>query len=224
MHAERPADSQWIVRASARPPGGHCPRISQPAAAKAIGASQNKMSRARPGTGPDPDESRPSPGCTALAAASSARWRRGPPRSRPGEVDARVVLRRGGGTAAFQARVRRLERGAELIRAYGPEWFLGSSRLRPTPACVFGGDEAAVAEHLRRGRLLLGDASRHRFSFSRSAHCCRISAGAEVMAEQIDALIEASQSPPRRPPHHRPRAPHDLHGHTRVSTSTTAKP
>ena len=89
------------------------PRISQTAAAKAIGASQKrKISRAGPGTGSLPrTRYAPSPGCTALAAASSAHWRRGPRRSRP----ARSMP--GSSCAAAAARPRSRRACASLSKA-----------------------------------------------------------------------------------------------------------
>jgi Domain of unknown function (DUF5753)/Helix-turn-helix domain len=172
------------------------PRVSQTAAAKAIGASQNKISRAETGHWVlTPDEVRT---LARLYGASSgeqrtlAAWAAA---LAPGEVDARVILRRGGGTAAFQARVRQLEQGAELIRAYQPGMILGQLQTEAYARVVFGGDEAAVAERLRRSQLLLGDASRRWVLVQPIGALLWNLGGAEVMAEQIDALIEASRLP-----------------------------
>lgn len=172
------------------------PRVSQTAAAKAIGASQNKISRAETGHwvltpdevrilarlyGAGRDEQRTLAGWAAALA--------------PGEVDARVILRRGGGTAAFQARVRQLEEGAELIRAYQPGMVLGQLQTAAYARVVFGGDEAAVAERLRRSQLLLGDDSRRWVLVQPMGALLWNLGSAEVMAEQIEALIAASRLP-----------------------------
>jgi hypothetical protein len=172
------------------------PRVSQTAAAKSIGASQNKISRAETGHWVlTPDEVRilarlygAGSGEQRLLAAWAAALA-------PGEVDARVILRRGGGTAAFQARVRQLEEGAELIRAYQPGMVLGQLQTEAYARVVFSGDEEAVAERLRRSQLLLGDASRRWILIQPMGALLWNLGGAEVMAEQIDALIETSRLP-----------------------------
>lgn len=172
------------------------PRISQTVAAKAIAASQNKISRAEAGQwvltpaevrtlarlyGADREERR---ALEAWAAALA-----------PGEVDARVVLRRGGGTAAFQARIRRLEEGAELIRAFQPGMILGQLQTEAYARVVFRGDDAAVAERMRRNRLLLDDPS-HRWVLVQPFGALSWNlGGAAVMAEQLDALVTASRLP-----------------------------
>lgn len=172
------------------------PRVSQTAAAKAIGASQNKISRAETGHwvltaeevrtlarlyGASRDEQRTLAGWADALA--------------PGEVDARVILRRGGGTAAFQARVRQLEEGAELIRAYQPGMVLGQLQTEGYARVVFGGDEAAVAERLRRSQLLLSDSSRRWVLIQPMGAMLWNLGGAAVMAEQIEALVTASRLP-----------------------------
>lgn len=172
------------------------PRISQTTAAKAIGASQNKISRAESGHWVlTPDEVRI---LTRLYGASReeqrtlATWAAA---LAPGEVDARVVLRRGGGTAAFQARVRQLEEGAELVRAFQPGMVLGQLQTEAYARVVFDGDEAAVAERLRRSQLLLEDQSRRWILVQPLGALLWNLGGAAVMAEQMDALIAASRLP-----------------------------
>lgn len=170
------------------------PRISQTAAAQTIGASQNKISRAESGEWVlDPEEVK------ALARLYGA--------SRPiqeqlvdwakalaaEEVDSRLMLRRGGGTAAFQARIRRMEQGAAEVRAFQPGMVLGMLQTERYAAEVFGGDIAAVAERVRRAQQLLIDDSRSWQLVQPVGALLWNLGGPEVMAEQMDAMYAASK-------------------------------
>lgn len=172
------------------------PRIPQTAAAKAIGGSQNKISRAEAGQWVlNPTEVRT---LSRLYGASREEQRilvAWAEALAPGEVNARVVLRRGGGTAAFQARIRQLEEGAALVRAFQPGMVLGQLQTEAYANVVFGGDARALAERMRRNRLLLGDSSRRWILIQPLGALLWNLGGAQVMADQLDAMVAASRLP-----------------------------
>lgn len=172
------------------------PRVSQAAAAKAIGGSQNKVSRIEAGRWvPAVDEVR---GLCRLYGADTAtrhelvEWARA---LAPGEVKSAVMLRRGGGTAAFQARIRTLEEEARLVRSFQPGMVIGVLQTRAYADVVFGGDQAAVEERMRRCRQLLEDSSRRWVLVQPVGALLWNLGGREVMAEQMDALVEVSRLP-----------------------------
>lgn len=172
------------------------PRVSQTAAARAIGTSQNKISRAESGQWvlPPADVRTLARlyGATAEVQRHLVRWAEA---LAPGEVDARTVLHRGGGTAAFQARVRRMEDGAELVRAYQPGMVLGQLQTERYADVVFGGDRGAVAERMRRNDELLTNPDRRWRLVQPVGALLWNLGGHEVMAEQMDALITVSRLP-----------------------------
>jgi hypothetical protein len=170
------------------------PRISQNSAAKAIDASQNKISRAESGHWVlTPDEVRTLARTYGASREEQRRLATWAAALAPGEVDTRAILRRGGGTAAFQARIRQLEDGAEHVRAYQPGMILGQLQTESYARVVFAGDDAAVTERMRRSQLLLSDTSR-RWSLVQPVGALLWNlGGAAVMTEQIEALIAASR-------------------------------
>lgn len=172
------------------------PRISQTAAAQAIGSSQNRLSRAESGAHVlTPDEVRTL--CRLYGAASAERrqlveWAGAVARS---TVDARVVLRRGGGTAAFQARIRTMEEGAVLIRAYQPGMILGPLQTEAYATVVFRGDRDAVRQRMLRSRALRDqEARRWRLVQPLGALLWNLG-GHRTMAEQMEALVAVSRLP-----------------------------
>lgn len=172
------------------------PRVSQTAAGRAIGTSQNKISRAESGQWVLPaDDVRTLArlyGATADEQRRLVRWAEA---LAPGEVDARAILHRGGGTAAFQGRVRRLEDGAELVRAYQPGMILGQLQTERYAGVVFRGDRAAVAERMRRNEELMTNPNRRWRLVQPVGALLWNLGGHEVMAEQMDALVAASRLP-----------------------------
>lgn len=176
--------------------GATVPRVSQTAAGRAIGTSQNKISRAESGqwvlTPQDVRTLARLYGATADEQRRLVRWAEA---LAPGEVDARAILHRNGGTAAFQARVRRLEDGAEVVRAYQPGMILGQLQTESYARVVFRGDTAAVAERMRRNEQLLTDRNRRWRLVQPVGALLWNLGGREVMAEQMDALIVASRLP-----------------------------
>lgn len=113
----------------------------------------------------------------------------------PGEVKSTVMLRRGGGTAAFQARIRRMEEEARLVRSFQPGMVLGVLQTERYADVVFGGDRASVAERMARHRVLLDDVSRRWVLVQPVGALLWNLGGSEVMAEQMDALVAASRLP-----------------------------
>lgn len=172
------------------------PRVSQTAAAAAIGAAQNKLSRIESGRHvPSPEEVRTLAqlyGATRDQQRTLVEWAKA---LAPGEVDSRVILRRDGGTAAFQARIRQLEEGAALVRAFQPTMVLGQLQTEAYAGVVLHGDRAAVDERMRRTRMLIEDDSRRWLLVQPVGALLWNLGGAQVMAEQMDALIKASQLP-----------------------------
>jgi hypothetical protein len=170
------------------------PRISQTAAAKAIGASQNKISRAEAGAWVlGPDEVRVLGKLYGATAAEQRRLVAWATALAGAELDSRLMLRRGGGTAAFQARLRDIEQGSTEIRAFQPALVIGVLQTEAYARVVFGDDPTGVAKRMRRTRQLLEDSGR-RWTLVQSIGALLWNlGGAEVMAEQVEALAGASR-------------------------------
>lgn len=172
------------------------PRVSQTAAGRAIGTSQNKVSRAESGQWVlAPQDVRTLARLYGATAAEQRRLVQWAEALAPGEVDARAILHRGRGTAAFQARIRRMEDGAELVRAYQPGMILGQLQTEAYADVVFTGDTTSVAERMRRNEQLLTDPARRWQLVQPIGALLWNLGGREVMAEQMDALIVASRLP-----------------------------
>lgn len=172
------------------------PRVSQTAAAKAIGGSQNKVSRIEGGQFvPTPQDVTAL--CRLYRTDTATRrelvaWAKD---LAAGEVKSAVMLRRGGGTAAFQARIGRLEEEAHLVRSFQPGLVLGILQTERYADVVFGGNRAAVAERMARHHLLLADTSRQWSLVQPIGALLWNMGGNDVMAEQMDALVDASRLP-----------------------------
>ncbi len=170
------------------------PRISQTAAARAIEASQNKISRAEAGAWVlSPDEVRVLGKLYGASAAEQRRLVAWAEALTDAEFDSRLMLRRGGGTAAFQARLRDIEQGATEVRAYQPAMVLGVLQTRRYAATVFGDDPAGIEERLRRSHQLLDDTGRRWTLVQTIGALLWNLGGNEVMAEQVDALVDAGR-------------------------------
>lgn len=172
------------------------PRASQGTAAKAIGGSQNKVSRIESGRWV-PTAAEVQALCQLYGADTATRrelvaWAKD---LAAGEVDLRVMLRRGGGTAAFQARIRRLEEEARLVRSFQPGMVIGVLQTERYADVVFRGDRTAVAERMRRHRQLLEDPFRNWVLVQPVGALLWNLGGHEVMVDQMDALVTASRLP-----------------------------
>jgi len=169
------------------------PRISQTAAAAAIDTSQNRLSRIEAGRHvPTPAEARALGrlyGADRAQQVQLAAWAKA---LTPARVDARMIVRRRGGRAEFQRRIRDAEQGARLVRSFQPGMVVGVAQTRAYATVVFGGREDAVEARLERHRQLLDDPTRHWILVQPVGALLWNLGGATVMAEQIDQLVEVS--------------------------------
>lgn len=170
------------------------PRISQTDAARAIGASQNKISRAETGLwlltpeqvatlarlyGAEPAEARQLRGWAAALA--------------PNVVDSRMVLQRS--TSKLQQRIMRAEEASKVVRSYQPAIALGVLQSEAYAGVIFGGNAESVAARLERNRLMLDNPARRWLLIQTEGSLMWNMGGADVMAAQLDAMIEASRLP-----------------------------
>jgi hypothetical protein len=172
------------------------PRVSQTAAAKQIEAAQNKISRAENGEAVlTPAELRALGrlyGASREDILELEAWAKA---LKPGQVKAGTMLRRGGGTAAFQARISKMEEASRLVRAFQPGMVLGQLQTRRYATEVFGGESASITERMRRHARLLED-GRRRWQLVQPVGALLWNlGGAEVMAEQMDRLAEVTELP-----------------------------
>lgn len=172
------------------------PQVSQTTAGLKIKASQNKISRAESGEWVlTPAEIR-TLGRLYGAPREDIReledWARA---LKPGQVKAGTMLRRGGGTAAFQARIAKMEESSRLVRAFQPGMVLGQLQTRRYAAQVFGADTDGLAERLRRHTRLLEDGRRQWQLVQPVGALLWNLGGPDVMAEQMDHLTEVTALP-----------------------------
>jgi hypothetical protein len=172
------------------------PRVSQTAAAKAIGASQRKISRSETGRWVlAPDQVRRLCrlyGASRQDAQQLVEWAAA---LQPETVRRGTLLRRHVG-AAFQKRIGDMEASAGVVRAFQPAMVLGVLQTEAYAREVFGpGDPEGVIERVRRTqRLLQEDTRRWLLVQPVGAYLWNLG-GPEVMAEQMDAIIAASRLP-----------------------------
>ena len=188
-----PAVPRRAGRASSRAAAATRPRVSQQAAAEAIRASQNKISRVEAG-----EHLLSSADVRALArrygaAADEVRqlvsWAEA---LAPTVADSRLIMQRG--TASFQHRILRAEQAANHVRSFQPAVVLGVLQIEAYARIVFGDDADGVDARLRRNRQLLDDDSR-RWTLIQTEGALLWNVGRDAMAAQIDAMIEASRRP-----------------------------
>ena len=111
-------------------------------------------------------------------------------------ADERVVFQ-SGSTANLQRRFAELEDNASHVRAYQPVVVIGAMQTPAYAACVLGVDEdhPLVAQRIARQQRMLNDPGR-RWTFVQTEGSLRWQArSAEVMAEQVEHLIEVSHAP-----------------------------
>lgn len=172
------------------------PRVSQTAAAEAIGAAQNKISRAEAGQAVlSPTEIRAL--CRLYGAAREdvrrlVGWSEA---LRAGQVGAGPMLRRGGGTAAFQARIGKLEQAAQLVRAFQPGMVLGQLQTSAYAEQVFGGDREGLRARLDRHRQLVDDTGRRWQLVQPVGALTWNLGGPDIMAEQMDHIATVAGLP-----------------------------
>lgn len=170
------------------------PRISQTDAARAIDASQNKISRAETGLwlltpqqvmtlarlyGADPAEARRLRDWTEALA--------------PNVVDSRMILQRS--TSKFQQRIMRAEEASKVVRSYQPAIALGVLQSEAYAGVIFDGDAKSVAARLERNRLMLDNPERRWLLIQTEGSLMWNLGGADIMAAQLDSMIDASRRP-----------------------------
>lgn len=112
--------------------------------------------------------------------------------ARGGVKDQRLVVQRGR-TAAMQARWLRMQHEAGLVRAYHPAVILGSLQTAGYAGAVFGQDMAGLESRIAQADSLVRRVSqRHVLIQTEGALRCTVGS-AEVMAGQIEHLIEISR-------------------------------
>ena len=170
------------------------PRVSQDAAARAAGTSQNKISRAEAGehllTVPELRKLARAYGADPTELRVLVEWTKA---LEPTVVDSRLVLQRG--TASFQHRVFRAEQAAAHVRSFQPAIVVGALQTEEYVRVMFGDDADRIAARLRRNRQLLDDDTRRWTIVQTEGALSWCLGGPDVMAEQIDAMIAASRLP-----------------------------
>ena len=170
------------------------PRVSQTAAAKAIGASQNRISRAEAG-----QHVLTATEVTTLcrlygAAAAEARQLVSAATAlRESHTDARTVFQRG--LSTMQDRILQVEAASRLVRSFHPTTVVGPLQTERYAAAVLHGDESAVRSRMMRGRALANEPERRWVVVQTEGALLWNVDCAEVMAEQLDHLAEASRLP-----------------------------
>ena len=173
------------------------PRMSQTAAARAIGASQNKISRAESGQWLlEPAQVRTLARLYGATRAEQRQLEELAQALAPEQVDSRLMVRRAGGTAAFQARLHRIQQAASLVRAYQPALVIGVLQTEAYARQLFGpNDPAGLAERMRQSDQMLRDQNRRWVLVQTEGALLWNLGGSQVMAEQVDAIIERSRLP-----------------------------
>lgn len=113
-----------------------------------------------------------------------------------GVEDRRFVVQ-AGVTLGLQQRWRRMEERAGLVRGYHPGMVLGALQIPAYTAVAMGeptGSDAVTERQLRRRRLLTKPTPRYELIQTEGALRWRVGS-AEVVAEQVEAIIEASLRP-----------------------------
>lgn len=115
---------------------------------------------------------------------------------RAGIRDSRLVVQRGN-TLALQQRWDRIEGGATTVRSYQPVVILGVLQT-PAYAAVASRnpiDSAVVASRIRRHERLLAEPGRQHLLIQTEGALRQVVGSAEMMAEQLDAILAATAAP-----------------------------
>lgn len=115
---------------------------------------------------------------------------------RAGIRDTRLVVQRGN-TLALQQRWDRIEGGATTVRSYQPVVVLGVLQT-PAYAAVASRqpiDSDVVASRIRRHERLLAEPGRQHLLIQTEGALRQVVGSAEVMAEQLDAILTAMAAP-----------------------------
>lgn len=170
------------------------PRMNQTVAAQAIGASQNKISRAESGERLlEPGQVRTLARLYGAGAAEVRELVAWAEALAPTVTDSRLILQRG--VAGFQQRIRRAEEASEVVRSFHPSVVIGSLQTEAYARIVFGGaDEVAVVDRTSRSRMMLSDPARQWVLIMTEGTLLNLG-GPAVMLEQLESVIAASHLP-----------------------------
>jgi transcriptional regulator with XRE-family HTH domain len=197
MTASHPAEIDGLagrLRALRRDAG-----VSQVRAAEYAGVSQGKISRAETGRFLlDPATIAKLAelyGADDAQRAELVGWAED---LRPQRLDSRLIMQRG--TNHFQERIRRIEEASSQVRSYQPGLVLGSLQSEAYATAVFSRRPtaeaaAAVSARMRRHRMMLEDSRRSWTLIQTEGALLWHVGGPEVMAEQLERLVEASSRP-----------------------------
>lgn len=182
--------------------------LIQPDAAKQAGITQSMLSRAETGRGiPDIDTTRKLAQLYTATPDEQLRLIELATAMKPARLDSRLIMQRGR-NLRFQARIAEIEKSCALVRAYQPHMILGALQTPAYALAVFTGHNARpsnpanadlpadlVATRAARYRQLADE--RHRtWKLVMTEAALNWHVGSpEVMAEQMDHLIEAGQLP-----------------------------
>jgi transcriptional regulator with XRE-family HTH domain len=173
--------------------------VSQTRAAEHVGVSQGKISRAETGRflldPPTVGRLAELYGVDDAQRAELVAWAED---LRPQRLDSRLIMQRG--TNHFQDRIRRMEEASSLVRSYQPGLVLGSLQTEAYATAVFSrrpSAEAAasVAARMHRHRMMLEDTGRSWTLIQTEGALLWHVGGPELMAEQIDRLVEVGRLP-----------------------------
>jgi transcriptional regulator with XRE-family HTH domain len=181
-------------------------RLTQPDAAEAAGISQSKLSRAETDRGiPDIGTVRALAGVYQASPAELRKLIELVSVMQPARLDSRLVMQRGE-NLSFQQRVRSIERSCALVRAYQPGMVLGMLQTQAYARAIFtaprssrparsDSPENLAAERASRYQQLVAD--QHRFwTLIHTEGALNWHVGSpQIMVEQMERLIEASQLP-----------------------------
>lgn len=173
------------------------PSISQAAAARHIKVSQSKVSRAERGDFLlKPAEVRALAalyGATPEGADQIVAWAEA---LRSERLDSRLIFQRG--RNYFQKRVKAMEEASALVRSYQPGMIIGSVQTRAYVETIMNqsgkpGAADAVEARLERHRMMLEDTGREWVLIQTEGSLRWPISSPEVMAQQLDRLVECSR-------------------------------
>jgi transcriptional regulator with XRE-family HTH domain len=182
--------------------------LIQPEAARRAGITQSKLSRAETGRGvPDVDTARRLARLYEATPAEQQRLVELVAVMKPARLDSRLIMQRGK-NLRFQARVAQIEQSSALVRAYQPHMILGALRTpsyalevftahNARPSSPADADPPADLAASRAARFRqLADEQHRRWKLVMTEAALNWHVGSpELMAEQMEHLVEASRLP-----------------------------
>lgn len=182
--------------------------IKQAEAARSVGITQSKLSRAETGRGTLPvDIARRLADLYNASRAERARLTALSATSAPERLNSRLIMQRGK-NLKLQERIGQLEEGSSLVRAYSPSMIVGALQTpeyaltvfeatsrQPSFRAVSDPPAQLAAARARRWERLQNDHSRRWILIMAEGALNWMAGGPELMTAQMDRLIEASQLP-----------------------------